>query len=173
MRWPVALAALAALAVVLAPAIAAADDDEGPLVGAWFGPRFYSGYSELGYIDTAPAHPQLDNSVELGARIGHAFFVPWIIPELELAFAPTSTHTNATAQPPTILWFEPRVQVRFELAKLVRADRVKPFILIGGGSPISFSSAGKTFSNPVCCGIGIIADGYAGLGIHVDTKRGF
>ena len=168
MRW------LAALAVVLAPALAAADaDDEGALLGAWLGPRFYNGNSELGYIDTAPAHPQLDNSVEFGARVGHAFFVPWLIPELELAFAPTSTHNNATAQPPTILWFEPRVQIRVELAKLVRADRVKPFVLIGGGSPISFSSAGKTFSNPACCGIGIIADGYAGLGVHVDTRRGF
>jgi OOP family OmpA-OmpF porin len=155
--------------VVLAPAVAAADD-EGAIIGGWFGPRFFNGNSELGYRDTAPDHPQLDNSIELGARIGHTFFVPWLIPEFELAFAPTSTHNNSTAQAPSILWFEPRFQLRFELLQKARA---KPFIVIGGGSPISFSSAGMTFANPVCCGVGIIADGYAGIGVRVDTKRGF
>ncbi len=157
-------------AVLLAPAIAAADDGDGAVIGGWFGPRFFNGNSELGYRDTAPDHPQLDNTVELGARIGHALFVPWLIPELELAFAPTSTHNNSTASAPSILWFEPRVQLRFELLQKYRA---KPFIVIGGGSPISFSSAGMTFANPACCGVGIIEDGYIGAGIRVDTRRGF
>ena len=69
---------------------AAADPTQ---IGAYFGPRLFSDDSRLGYIEDAPAHPTLDNSIQLGARVARPFF-PWLVPELELAFAPTETNAD-------------------------------------------------------------------------------
>src|SRR5437870_146391 len=75
-----------ALAVVALPCAAAAEPMQ---VGGWFGPRVYSTDSTLGYIDNAPQHPVLSDAVELGGRIGRSFYYPWLVPEAELAIAPT------------------------------------------------------------------------------------
>src|SRR5882757_2854031 len=125
---------LLALAIVLLPRAVAAEPTE---IGGWFGPRIFSTDSELGYIDNAPKHPMLSSNVELGARIGMPF-LPWLVPEAELAVVPTHTSTFNT----NVFWMEPRLQLRFEL----RPDqRLMPFITVGGGAPIALSSARKTF----------------------------
>src|SRR3569623_1549929 len=76
------------LAILLVPGMAAADPTE---LGVFFGPRIFSGKSTLGYIDDAPAHPMLNNSIELGVRAAREFMFPWLYPEFELGFAPTGT----------------------------------------------------------------------------------
>ena len=153
------------LALLLVPGVAAAEPTQ---LGAFFGPRIFSGSSTLGYIDDAPAHPMLHNSIELGARVSRQFFYPWLYPELELGFAPTHTSplmvNGANVDAVDVYWFEPRVQLRFELA---RKRRIEPFLLVGGGTPIAVSSARKTINS------GIIGDGYAGAGARMDTHKGF
>src|SRR5450432_360213 len=113
--------------VVVAPATAAADETQ---LGAFFGPRIFSQKSALGYIDEAPAHPMLVNGVMLGARIAREFGLPWLFPELEIAFCPTKTTTPMNAIPADIYWIDPRVQLRFEL---MRGRRAQPFLIVGGG----------------------------------------
>ena len=53
---------LAALLVLVAPAVASADPTQ---LGAFLGPRIFSQHSALGYIDGEPAHPMLENG-EIG-----------------------------------------------------------------------------------------------------------
>jgi outer membrane protein OmpA-like peptidoglycan-associated protein len=157
---------LIALAVVLTGAARLAGAE--PMqVGGWFGPRVYSTDSTLGYIDNAPQHPVLSDAVELGGRIGRSFYYPWLFPEAELAIAPTHTSTFMTS----VFWMEPRVQVRVELAPLLKLDlaegRLMPFALVGGGAPIALSGARRTFDS------GITGDGYLGGGARFDTQKGF
>src|SRR5258706_3071582 len=102
--WWVALATFAA-----APSPAAAEPTQ---IGGWIGPRLFSSSSQLGYIDDAPAHPELQNGMQLGARVGRPF-LPWLVPELELAISPTSTNAVAGAASANVFWFEPRIQLRF------------------------------------------------------------
>jgi outer membrane protein OmpA-like peptidoglycan-associated protein len=144
------------LAVALIAGPSAAEPTE---IGGWFGPRVYSTDSLLGYIDEAPKHPMLSNAVELGARIARPFF-PWFVPELELAIAPTHTSTFTTS----VFWMEPRLHARFELRP---GQRLQPFVVVGGGSPIALSSARKTFDS------GIVGEGYVGGGVRFDTTKGF
>ena len=78
-------------------------------------------------------------------------------PELELGFAPTHTsplrrHT-ARADASTSSGSSRALQLRIEL---MPKRRIEPFLVVGGGSPIAFSSARKTFNT------GIIGDGYVG-----------
>jgi OOP family OmpA-OmpF porin len=150
-----------ALVAVLVPSIAHADPLE---LGGFLGPRLFSDKSALGFIDDAPAHPMLENSVAFGGRIAHEFFVPWFFPEIELAFSPTKTDAVGGAQAATIYWLDPRVQLRFEL---LPGRRVQPFVLAGAGAPTSISSARKTLDS------GIIAEGYVGAGVRLDTLKGF
>jgi outer membrane protein OmpA-like peptidoglycan-associated protein len=132
-------------------------------IGGWFGPRLFSSSSLLGYIDGAPAHPVLQNGMEIGGRVARPF-LPWLVPELELALSPTSTDAVGGARAASVLWFEPRLHLRFELAP----DRqFQPFFLVGGGSPVSLSSARKTYATS------IIGDGYVGGGVRFDTRKGF
>ncbi|HEX7843834.1 MAG TPA: OmpA family protein [Kofleriaceae bacterium] len=146
--------------IVAASSPVAADPTE---IGGWFGPRVFSSSSRLGYIDDAPAHPDLQNSVALGGRVARPF-LPWLVPELELALSPTSTNAVGGATAASVVWFEPRLHIRFELWP----DRqVRPFVVVGGGSPISFSGAGKTFATS------ITGDGYLGGGMRLDTYKGF
>jgi OOP family OmpA-OmpF porin len=154
-------AALALVAVLVAPAIAHADPLE---VGGFLGPRLFSDKSGLGFIPDAPAHPMLQDSVAFGGRVAHEFFVPWFFPELELAFCPTKTDAVGGASAATIYWLDPRVQLRFEL---LPGRRIQPFAVIGAGGPVSISSARKTLNS------GIIAEGYAGIGARFDTLKGF
>jgi outer membrane protein OmpA-like peptidoglycan-associated protein len=152
---------IAVALLLAAPSLAAADPTE---IGAWFGPRLYSRHSVLGYINDAPAHPMLQNAVEFGARVSHQFIFPWFFPELEIAVAPTSTNAVGGADAVNVFWLEPRVQLRFEL---LPGRRVQPFLIVGGGTPVAFSSARKTFNS------GIVGDGYAGGGVRFDTHKGF
>jgi outer membrane protein OmpA-like peptidoglycan-associated protein len=150
--------ALGTLLVLSSPAAA-----EPTQIGGWFGPRLFSSSSQLGYIDGAPAHPELQNGMELGGRVARPF-LPWLVPELELALSPTSTTAVGGARSASVLWFEPRIHLRFELWP----DRqIQPFIVVGGGSPVALSSANKTFANS------IVGDGYVGGGVRFDTHKGF
>jgi outer membrane protein OmpA-like peptidoglycan-associated protein len=153
------------LALLLVPGVAAADPTQ---LGAFFGPRIFSGSSTLGYIDDAPAHPMLHNSIELGGRVSKQFLFPWLYPEIELAFAPTGTSAfvvnGSNVNAVSVFWFEPRFQLRFELA---RKRPIEPFLVVGGGTPIALSSARMTINS------GIIGDGYAGAGARMDTHKGF
>jgi outer membrane protein OmpA-like peptidoglycan-associated protein len=152
--WRAALATLA-----LAPSTAAADPIE---LGGWLGPRFFS-TSRLGYIDDAPAHPELQNGIEFGGRLGLTL-LPWLAPEFELAMSPTTTNAVGGAAAASVFWFEPRLQLRFEL----RPDqRVQPFVVVGGGTPVALSSATRTFATS------IIGDGFVGGGVRFDTQKGF
>ena len=153
--WRVALVALA-----VAPSPAAAETTE---LGGWFGPRFFSASSLLGYIDDAPAHPVLENGIELGGRVARPF-LPWFVPELELAISPTSTNAVGGAKPASVFWFEPRLHLRFELSP---GRRIQPFFVVGGGTPVALSSASRRFATS------IIGDGYIGGGVRIDTQKGF
>lgn len=152
-----ALVTLAAMSAFSSPA--AADRTQ---VGVWFGPRVYSNDSLLGYIEEAPYHPSLDNAISFGVRIGRPF-LPWLIPELELAMSPTQT-TPTGAPSVDVFWLDPRLQLRFEI---LPGRRLQPFIIVGGGSPIALSSARQTFDS------GIVGDGYLGGGLRFDTTKGF
>jgi OmpA-OmpF porin, OOP family len=153
--WWVALAVCA-----VSPSPAAAEPTE---LGAWFGPRLFSVNSQLGYLDDAPEHPALQNGIAVGARIARPF-LPWLVPELELAVSPTSTSAVRGAAAADVLWFEPRLHFRFELW---RGLRVQPFAVIGGGTPVSLSLASKTY------GTSIVGEGYVGGGVRFDTHKGF
>jgi outer membrane protein OmpA-like peptidoglycan-associated protein len=152
---------------LLSPSVAAAEPTQ---LGVWFGPRIFNGDSGLGYIDDAPAHATLHNGIELGARASGQFFpFEWLIPEFEIAFSPTSTTEACTpaglcAASTNVFWLEPRVQLRFEI--LPRRP-IQPFIVVGGGTPVAFSSARMTYNS------GVAADGYAGAGVRFDTHKGF
>lgn len=149
------------VALVLSAATpAAADITE---LGAWIGPRTFSSDSKLGLIADAPAHPQLQNTIAFGARVARPF-LPWLVPELELALAPTETDAVGGADAASVLWLDPRIHLRFEL---MPGRRIQPFVVVGGSAPIVLSSARKTFNS------GITGDGYAGGGIRFDSGRGF
>jgi outer membrane protein OmpA-like peptidoglycan-associated protein len=146
-----------ALAVVSIPAVVHADD---PIeLGAFVGPRIYSQHSTLGFLDGETYHPMLQNAVELGARVTRRFVAPWFFPEFELAVAPTHTNTVGGSAA-DVFWVEPRVHLRVEL---MPQRRLIPFVVVGAGAPIAFSSARKTFNT------GIVGDAYAGGGLLYDT----
>ena len=151
---------ICALVILGAATPAAADKLE---LGGWFGPRLFSSDSALGYIDDAPAHPMLENTIEFGLRIAHPFF-PWLTPELEFAMAPTHTTAAGNAMPVDVFWMEPRLHLRFDL---LPGFRLHPFVLVGGGSAIALSSARKTIES------GIVGDGYVGAGARFDTQHNF
>lgn len=153
--WWVALATIA-----IASSAAAADPTE---IGGWFGPRLFSTSSGLGYLDDAPAHPALQNGIAFGGRVARPF-LPWLVPELELALVPTSTTAVGGARAANVLWFEPRLHLRFELWQ---GRRLQPFVVVGGGSPVSLSTASKTY------GTSITGDGYFGGGVRFATQKGF
>jgi outer membrane protein OmpA-like peptidoglycan-associated protein len=153
--WWVALATIA-----IASSAAAADPTE---IGGWFGPRLFSSSSGLGYLDDATAHPALQNGIAFGGRVARPF-LPWLVPELELALVPTSTTAVGGAQAANVLWFEPRLHLRFELWQ---GRRLQPFVVVGGGSPVSLSTASKTY------GTSITGDGYLGGGVRFATQKGF
>jgi OOP family OmpA-OmpF porin len=153
--WWVALATIA-----IASSAATADPTE---IGGWFGPRVFSSSSGLGYLDDAPAHPALQNGIAFGGRVARPF-LPWLIPELELSLVPTSTNAVGGARAAGVLWFEPRLHLRFELWQ---GRRLQPFVVVGGGSPVSLSTASKTY------GTSITGDAYLGGGVRFATHKGF
>lgn len=155
--------AAAVLAAVPLPASA-----EPTQIGGFFGPRIFSKDAMLGYIEDLPARPELRNSVGFGARIGRPFGYPWFVPEFEVIVVPTDTTRACVgmscAEPTSVVWVEPRFQLRVDL---LPQRKVEPFIMIGGGAPIAFSSARKTFNS------GVSGEGYVGGGVRFNTQKGF
>jgi OOP family OmpA-OmpF porin len=145
--------------IAIASSTAGAEPTE---IGGWFGPRVFSS-SRLGFLDDAPRHPSLQNGIAFGGRVARPF-LPWLVPELELALVPTSTEAIGTTHSAGVLWFEPRIHLRFEL---MPERRLQPFIVIGAGAPVVISTATKTFGNS------ITGDGYAGAGVRYATDKGF
>jgi OOP family OmpA-OmpF porin len=150
-----------ALAAGLAPGAAVASPEL--QLGAYFGPRLYSDDSRLGFIEGAPAHPMLDNAVQLGGRVAYPL-LPWLVPELELSIAPTGTKALAGAAATDVFWMEPRLHVRIEPRSWAR---LSPFVVLGGGSPIALSSARMTFDSDIQWEV------YAGGGARFDSHHGF
>ncbi|HEY5922464.1 MAG TPA: OmpA family protein [Kofleriaceae bacterium] len=150
--------------LLLVPAVAAAEEEDDYIqIGGFFGPRIFSNAGLLGYNYEQPGHPDLVNSIGLGFRIGKPFFLPWFVPEAELIVVPTKTTTVMDVNT-NVVWIEPRFHARIDL---LPQRRLNPFLLIGGGSPISLSSARKTFNS------GIVGEGYIGGGIRFDSYKGF
>jgi hypothetical protein len=161
-----------ALALTVLASPRASADDGSPRrwyddiqLGGWFGPRLFSDDSYLGYIDGAPAHPMLESAMAFGARASRPLFYPWLFPELELSFAPVSTDAVGGADSVSVLWLDPRAQVRFDVA--AHKNQLFPFAVVGFGAPISLSSARKTYESS------IIPEGYFGGGLRFDTRKGF
>jgi OOP family OmpA-OmpF porin len=163
-----------AFAIAALPSTARADHTQ---IGAWFGPRLFAGDCSnmdvaargcrdlglLGFIEEAPAHPKLENTIEFGARIARPF-LPWLVPELELGVAPTKTNAVGGAAAASVVWLNPRLHLRLELQP---NRRLQPFVVVGGGSPITISSARQTFATS------IVGDGYFGGGVRFDTGKNF
>jgi outer membrane protein OmpA-like peptidoglycan-associated protein len=153
--WWVAPATLA-----IASSRAAAEPTQ---IGGWFGPRLFSSSSRLGYLDDATAHADLQNGIAFGGRVARPF-LPWLVPELELALVPTSTNGVGGARGASVLWFEPRLHIRFELWP----DReLQPFVVAGGGAPVVLLGSSRTY------GSSITGDGYVGGGVRYATQKGF
>ena len=136
---------------------------DGTQLGAFVGPRIFANDQMLGYLPDAPAHPSLGNSVMFGGRIAHPLF-EWLVPELELAMAPTSTNAVGGAASVRVFWLDPRAHLRFQFN---HDERLQPFVVIGGGAPIALSSARMTFDS------GIVGSAYVGGGLRFDTGRNF
>ncbi|MDQ3366763.1 MAG: OmpA family protein [Myxococcota bacterium] len=158
-----AVVLVGALVTLMVGGLAAPAHGDEVQLGAWVGPRVYSSEALLGYLPDAPAHPALVNSIAFGVRVGRPLFA-WFVPELELAMAPTKTTAEGGAASASVFWLDPRLHVRFELRP---GERLQPFVLVGGGAPISLSSARMTFDS------GIVGAGYLGGGVRFDTERGF
>lgn len=148
----------AVIAMVIAGSSQAAHADPFEL-GGWLGGRGFSTNSLLGYKADAPEHPMLQNGIVFGARIARPI-LPFIVPELELAFSPTKTDNFDV----TVFWLQPRGHIRFEL---MPRHRIRPFLLVGGGAPISISTKRGIFDST------IVGDGYMGGGVEYTTERGF
>ena len=156
-------AAISAISVgalpLLAPATAAAEPVQ---IGGWFGPRIFSSDSMLGYIPESAVHPTLSSTIAFGARVARPL-TEWLVPEFELAFAPTET-TKSAAKTASVYWLDPRLHVRFEL---MPGRRLQPFAVVGGGMPIALSTARMTLDS------GITGSGYVGGGVRFDSLKGF
>jgi hypothetical protein len=148
------------IALLLAPSLVRAD---GTQIGGFVGPRIFASDAMLGYIPDAPAHPSLGSSMMFGGRIAHPLF-EYVIPEFELALSPTTTNSVGGADSASVLWIDPRLHIRFQF---MSGQRLQPFVVVGGGSPIAISSARQTFDS------GIVGAGYAGGGVRFDTNKGF
>ena len=156
----VVVAVTVAAPALIAPARATAE----PLqLGAFLGPRIFSDDSRLGYIEDAPAHPTLDNGIALGVRLG-AHLADWLVPELELALAPSGTKPVAGAAAVDVFWMQPRAHLRFEYAF---DERFTPFAVAGVGAPIALSSARLTYDSDISY------EGYVGAGLRFDSHAGF
>lgn len=128
-------------------------------LGGWLGTRGFSDNSLLGYLDGAPEHLMLRNSVVFGARFARPIF-PWLVPELELALSPTKTDRYDV----NVLWLNPRAQLR--VMPMPHA-RLRPFLVIGGGGPVSLSAKRGLYATS------IVGDAYAGGGVIYATPRNF
>jgi outer membrane protein OmpA-like peptidoglycan-associated protein len=155
-------AILGALSLV-APAAVAPAAAEPLQVGGWFGPRIFARGSNLGDVPDEP-HLGLASSISLGPRIGRPIS-QWIVPELELGFAPAETEPRSLEDKPVrVFWLDPRIQARFEL---MPGRRLQPFALVGASAPIALSTRTRRFDSS------ITGSGYLGGGIRFDSQKGF
>lgn len=158
-------ATLAILGALLASGLlraapAAADSTQ---LGGWFGPRVFSSDSKLGYIPDQP-YLGLASTVAFGPRIARPLW-DWIVPELELGFAPARTETMSVVdRPARVYWLDPRLHLRFEI---LPGRRLQPFVVVGGGAPIALSTRQSAFDTS------IIGSGYVGGGVRFDSQKGF
>jgi outer membrane protein OmpA-like peptidoglycan-associated protein len=151
------------LSILLAALVAAPAAAEPTQLGGWFGPRIFSSDSKLGYIEGKP-YLGLSSAIAFGPRIGQPL-LPWLVPELELSFAPAQTQTMSVIDRSVrVYWLEPRLHVRFEL---MPEQRIQPFAVVGGGTPIAISSRSSTFESS------ILGSGYLGGGVRFDSQKGF
>jgi len=133
-------------------------------VGGWFGPRVFSGDSRLGYIP-GETYLGLSSTIAFGPRIGRPMFFPWLVPELELSFAPALTETMTVVDKPVrVFWLDPRIHARIEL---MRGRRLQPFAVVGGGAPNALSTRQSRFDTS------IVGSGYLGGGVRFDSTKGF
>ncbi len=144
----------------LLPSSSAADPTQ---AGAYLGPRVYSDDSRLGLIEDAPAHPAIENTIQVGLRIARPLF-PWLVPEIELSGALSDTTAVGGAAGVDVYWLEPRLHARFELWP---HRRFMPFMVLGVGFPVVISEARMTLDS------GIQYEGYIGFGMRYDTGYGF
>ena len=135
---------------------AAADPLE---LGGWLGPRVFSNNSRLGQRDVEKPD-NLTSALQLGARVGWPLLRGRLIPEAELTFAVTQTSRYDVG----VFWFEPRLAVRYLLNE---GGWLRPFVLIGGGAPISLSGNTDSFANH------ILGEGFLGGGVAISTGKGF
>ena len=156
--------ALLVAAPCLLPLLTAAPAAAEPVqIGGWFGPRIFSGDSELGYNPNRP-YLGLSSSVAFGTRVGLPL-LPWLVPEAELAFSPAETATRTVVDKPVrVYWLDPRIHVRFEL---MPGQRLQPFVLVGGSTPIGISMRSSTFESSAT------GSGYFGGGVRFDSLKGF
>jgi outer membrane protein OmpA-like peptidoglycan-associated protein len=152
---------LAVVLAALSASSAAADPTE---LGAFVGPRVFSTDSALGFLEDETFHPNLRTTVGFGVRVARSFGFEWLYPELEVALVPAKTTEEGGATSASVVWLEPRVHIRIDM---LPRRRLIPFALVGGGAPVSFSSARMTFNS------GAIGEGYVGGGIRFDTYKGF
>lgn len=133
-------------------------------VGGFFGPRVFSEDSWLGYLEDEAFHPHLRTTIGYGLRVSKPFGFEWFNPELELMVVPTKTTEEGGAEAARVVWLEPRMHVRIDI---LPRRRLNPFVLVGGGAPISLSSARRTFNS------GVSGEGYVGGGVRFDSTKGF
>jgi outer membrane protein OmpA-like peptidoglycan-associated protein len=146
-------AALAAVVLVTGARAAAADPFQ---LGGFFGPRVFSKDAQLGNIEGV--NDTLTPGVALGFRFARPLF-SWLVPEVELPFATTSTRQYNT----DVFWLEPRAQLR---VVFLPHQKIQPFVLAGTGMPVTLSSKRGIF------GSGVTGEGYAGGGVLLAPGRG-
>lgn len=128
-------------------------------LSGWLGPRFFSDNSRLGQrgVET-PA--DLTNTLAVGGRVGWPLLDGRLIPEVELALAPSTTEPYDIG----VLWLEPRLTVRYQWAS---TRRLRPFLAIGAAMPISLSGNSERFAHQV------LGAGTVGGGATLWTGKGF
>ena len=138
----------------------AASAHAGPLeLGGFLGPRLYSDNSRLGQRGiTAPV--SLTSALALGGRIGLPLWRGQLVPEFELALASTQTDKFAVG----VTWLEPRLSLRYQLRT---ESWLRPFLMVGGGAPISLSGNTDFVAHQ------ILGEGFVGAGVAVWTGNGF
>lgn len=124
-------------------------------LGALFGPRFFSDDAEIGAKETY--RTTLESTVVFGPRLARPVLA-WLVPELELPLAVTTTRDLDV----TVLWAEPRAHLRFVWPK----SKVEPFALLGGGAPMTASTKRGIFGSDISW------EGYGGIGAAFSPGRG-
>jgi outer membrane protein OmpA-like peptidoglycan-associated protein len=140
-----AAAAVVAAAVVLVSSRPAAAEPY--QLGGFFGPRFFSENSAIGVKEAS--RTSLTPTVALGARLARPLYA-WLVPEVELPLAVTTTREHNV----TVLWLEPRAQVRF----VWPLGKVRPHALLGFGVPMTSSTRRGIFGSDISW------DPYGGIG---------